>query len=81
MFVYFQKCGASNAVIKSIYCFCFFSLKRTDVWGEDANDFKPDRFLPENSELRHPYSFLPFGGGARNCIGKYTEIKSNQSIQ
>lgn len=38
----------------------------------DPDSFKPERFLrTEDGEpaIKHPYSFLPFGGGPRNCLG------------
>ena len=36
------------------------------LWGEDADRFRPERWF--NNELP-PYSFVPFGGSYRRCIG------------
>ncbi|MCJ1414946.1 hypothetical protein MMC32_001276 [Xylographa parallela] len=41
-----------------------------DVWGSNAADFDPDRFLEDKSLARSP-SFRPFGGGVNLCPGRY----------
>uniref|UniRef100_J3MNK1 Cytochrome P450 n=1 Tax=Oryza brachyantha TaxID=4533 RepID=J3MNK1_ORYBR len=45
------------------------------VWGADAAEFNPARFAADDAadghhRRRHPMAFIPFGGGARVCIGQ-----------
>jgi cytochrome P450/NADPH-cytochrome P450 reductase len=40
------------------------------VYGQDANEFKPERMLDENFNKLPPNAWKPFGNGARGCIGR-----------
>lgn len=40
------------------------------VWGDDAEEYRPDRFLPVEVKARPAHTYKPFGTGERACIGR-----------
>lgn len=44
--------------------------RHADYWAAPER-FDPDRFDGARATVRHPFQFLPFGGGPRHCIGQH----------
>lgn len=46
-----------------------YALHRHRLLWRDPDAFEPERFSEEHAAGRHKFSYLPFGGGPRVCIG------------
>ncbi|KAG0429800.1 hypothetical protein HPB47_023286, partial [Ixodes persulcatus] len=42
----------------------------------DPYTFNPDRFAAANIDSIHPYAFLPFGAGPRDCLGRRLALQT-----
>ncbi|ODQ53507.1 putative P450 oxidoreductase [Saitoella complicata NRRL Y-17804] len=69
-------CGVQNVLVKagdSVMWIPWAMGRQTDIWGDDALEFKPTRWLePETSKLKaiSPYQSIAFHAGPRQCLGK-----------
>ncbi|HPG81030.1 MAG TPA: cytochrome P450 [Piscinibacter sp.] len=50
------------------------------VWGDDAEEFRPERFEPEAAAALPPNSWKPFGNGQRACIGRAFAMQEAQLV-
>ncbi|KVH91172.1 cytochrome P450 [Cynara cardunculus var. scolymus] len=55
------------------------------IWGDDAEDFKPERWIDENGCFRpeSPFKFTTFQAGQRICLGRefaYRQMKIFASV-
>ncbi|XP_037296170.1 cytochrome P450 4c21-like isoform X2 [Manduca sexta] len=48
----------------------FWSMHRQSIWGSDAHQFRPERWLNPDTLPKNPNAYAPFSIGKRNCIGK-----------
>ena len=56
---------AGSIVIMSPYV-----MQRDERYFPDPDAFNPERWTSEEREARPPFSYFPFGGGPRRCIGE-----------
>ncbi|WHZ13080.1 MAG: putative bifunctional P-450/NADPH-P450 reductase CypD [Burkholderiaceae bacterium] len=52
----------------------------TKVWGDDVEQFRPERFAPEALEKLPPNAWKPFGNGQRACIGRPFAMQEAQLV-
>lgn len=45
-----------------------YAMHRDPEFFPDPDQFKPERFLPENRHQIRPFTYIPFGAGPRHCI-------------
>lgn len=53
--------------------------RHPEFWPEPER-FIPERFVPEVSAQRPHFAYLPFGGGARQCIGRHFALAESMII-
>ena len=60
--------------------------RRKDLWGDDAEDFQPERWI-EAHRIKiirdDPFKFLPFNAGPRVCLGQsfaYNEASFSKGV-
>lgn len=46
-----------------------YAVHHMEEYWPEPERFKPERFHPSNRDQIHPYTWLPFGSGPRNCLG------------
>lgn len=46
-----------------------YHIQRDERFWINPNAFDPERFNPDNSKHRHPYSYIPFSLGPMDCLG------------
>ena len=62
--------GGVKIAAKSICIVSPYVMQRNPRWFPDPDRFDPERWTPEACDARPKFSYFPFGGGARVCIGE-----------
>ena len=62
-----------------VLCF-IYGVHRSERYWQDPETFDPERFTAENKAKQVPFSYMPFGGGPRLCIGNNFALMEMQFV-
>ncbi|GAB0087945.1 Cytochrome P450 [Sergentomyia squamirostris] len=58
-----------------------YAMHNSPEFYPNPTKFDPERFTVENSKDRHPFCYIPFSAGSRNCIGqKFAMLEMKMTI-
>ncbi|XP_072956548.1 noroxomaritidine synthase 3-like [Typha angustifolia] len=67
----------------TILIFHLYSMGRMEkIWGKDCMEFKPERWIKDNGELKYEpsHKFFAFNSGPRICLGKDISLNKMKTI-
>lgn len=64
------QAGGYRIPARSMVLMCQYIIHRDPRFHPDPEQFDPERWRPEAAAARPRFSYFPFGGGTRICIGE-----------
>ncbi|HEY0544327.1 MAG TPA: cytochrome P450 [Pyrinomonadaceae bacterium] len=65
-----EEIGGYLIPARSLVLLSPYTMHRDERYFPEPTRFDPERWTPEAREARPAYSYFPFGGGQRRCIGE-----------
>ncbi|XP_054166695.1 cytochrome P450 4c3-like [Oppia nitens] len=70
-----------HSVPKGVTCLLFlYQLHRDPECFPQPEVYRPDRFLDRENMTRHPFAYVPFSAGPRNCIGQKFALLEEKAL-